>query len=197
MEFDFESGNLALDFANTVEWHASDHPIESLHQYQDLLEWGRQARLLSTPERDALRSLDDSEATGALVRAYQLREVIYRVFRDHAHGDPPAAEDLDSLSERYQAAIAEGRMTRHPGGYHWTWDRADLAADRVLWPVALAAVDLVFSEQLDRVGQCADDRGCGWLFIDTSRNQSRRWCSMESCGNRAKARRYYRRTRGG
>ena len=63
--------------------------------------------------------------------------------------------------------------------------------ERVVWPVARSAADLLTSDLLSRVRRCEDDRGCGYLFIDTSRNRSRRWCSMESCGNRAKARRHY------
>ena len=61
----------------------------------------------------------------------------------------------------------------------------------MLWPVVQSAVDLMTSPELDRVGQCADDRGCGWLFVDTTKNRSRRWCDMRDCGNRAKARRHY------
>jgi predicted RNA-binding Zn ribbon-like protein len=66
-----------------------------------------------------------------------------------------------------------------------------------MWPVVHSAAELLTSPHLDRVRQCADDRGCGFLFFDTSRNGSRRWCSMESCGNRAKARRHYQRTKAG
>ena len=69
--------------------------------------------------------------------------------------------------------------------------------DRILWPVARSAGELLISDKLDRVRQCADDRGCGYLFVDTSRNRSRRWCSMESCGNRAKAHRHYQRQQKG
>jgi len=65
----------------------------------------------------------------------------------------------------------------------------------MLWPVTRAAVDLLLSDSLAQVGQCADDRGCGLLFIDTSRNHSRQWCSMDACGNRAKAQRHYRRSK--
>ena len=64
---------------------------------------------------------------------------------------------------------------------------------RIFWPIAHSAVDLLTSEDIDRVGQCGDDRGCGWLFFDTNRNHSRRWCRMEDCGNRAKAHRHYHR----
>jgi predicted RNA-binding Zn ribbon-like protein len=72
--------------------------------------------------------------------------------------------------------------------------RRDL--DEMLRPVARSAADWLVSADVDRVRLCADDRGCGYLFVDTSRNRSRRWCSMESCGNRAKARRHYERHQG-
>jgi predicted RNA-binding Zn ribbon-like protein len=81
-------------------------------------------------------------------------------------------------------------------GLAWDWACAEDALDRVLWPVVHDAAGLLTSQELKRVKKCADER-CGWLFFDTSRNHSRRWCSMESCGNRAKARRHYERQRAG
>ena len=63
--------------------------------------------------------------------------------------------------------------------------------DQVLWSVLRSTTDLLTSKDLQRVGVCADDRGCGWLFYDTSRNRTRQWCSMRGCGNRAKAKRHY------
>jgi predicted RNA-binding Zn ribbon-like protein len=66
----------------------------------------------------------------------------------------------------------------------------------MLWPILRSAAEVLTSEKRTRLGQCADDRGCGWLFLDTSKNRSRRWCDMEDCGNRAKARRHYLRERG-
>lgn len=193
MVFDFDSGHLALDFANTMNWHASDEPQEYLNRYRDLLEWGRQAGLLTSAQIAELELGGGAE----LESARELREALYRIFRDHATGVSPGPDDLDLLADHYQTAISHGRMVSGDNRYRWTWDQAGLDPERVIWPVAQAAVELLFSDELDRVGQCADDRGCGWLFIDTSRNRSRRWCSMESCGNRAKARRYYRRTKNG
>ena len=66
----------------------------------------------------------------------------------------------------------------------------------MLWPIVESAAELLTSERRSRIGQCADDRGCGWLFLDATKNRSRRWCAMGDCGNRAKARRHYLRTRG-
>lgn len=198
MGFDFDSGHLALDFANTVSWHASQEPHESLHTYHDLLEWGRQAGLLTEPQVSQVDQISANASAEALKRARGLREVVYRVFRNLSQGDRPQPGDLDLLSDWHQAAVAHARLVPDGDRYRWAWDKVDSAPDRVLWPVARAAVELLFSpDELERVGQCEDDRGCGWLFIDTSRNRSRRWCSMESCGNRAKARRYYRRSQAG
>lgn len=198
MVFDFESGHLALDFANTVNWHASQEPHESIHTYHDLLEWGRQAGLLTESQVKQLDRSSPRSSAEALKRARGLREAIYRVFRDLSRGESPQPADLESLSDWYQAAVAHAHLVPAGDRYGWAWEKSDAAPDRVLWPVARAAVELLFSpDELERVGQCEDDRGCGWLFIDTSRNRSRRWCSMESCGNRAKARRYYRRSQAG
>ena len=79
--------------------------------------------------------------------------------------------------------------------YTWEWAKYDQDLDRPLWPVARTAADLLTSGRLDRVRECPGADGCGWLFYDTSKNGSRRWCSMEGCGNVAKARRLYARRR--
>ncbi|HSH12932.1 MAG TPA: CGNR zinc finger domain-containing protein, partial [Desulfurivibrionaceae bacterium] len=89
------------------------------------------------------------------------------------------------------ATLAQARLV--PGEDHFEWGWSDAGGlRRLLWPIVRSAAELLTSEKLERVGQCAGD-SCGWLFLDTSRNRSRRWCEMEHCGNRAKARRHYRR----
>ena len=88
--------------------------------------------------------------------------------------------------------MAKSSIVRVGERFAWDWTPEN-ALDRVLWPVVRDAAELLSGEDLDRVGRCAD-ANCGWLFLDTSRNHSRRWCSMKDCGNRAKARRHYQRT---
>jgi predicted RNA-binding Zn ribbon-like protein len=78
--------------------------------------------------------------------------------------------------------------------FSWDWTRRGETLERPMWDIAQSAADLLTSGQLHRVRQCGDER-CGWLFFDRSKNRSRRWCSMDDCGNRAKARRHYRRSR--
>jgi predicted RNA-binding Zn ribbon-like protein len=108
-------------------------------------------------------------------------------------GSQPPAADLAAFNAELARSLARSRIVLTAEGFAWDWTDGGDALDQMLWPVVRDASDLLTSEELDRVGQCADDR-CGWLFLDSSRNRSRRWCSMEDCGNRAKARRHYQRT---
>lgn len=193
-----EEGWLCLDFANTLDWHASDHPEERLNSYSDLVAWSERAGLLTAPEAQRLLRRAEghpADATGVLKSAIALREVIYRIFSAVAHGRAPEAVDLVSLNAALPEALCRSRIVRLEDKFTWDWADVEDALDCMLWPVAWSAADLLTSEDVHRVGECADDRGCGWLFLDLSRNHSRRWCDMKDCGNRAKARRHYERKR--
>lgn len=194
-KFAFDGGHLSLDFANTADWHASDQPEERLISYQAVVDWGVVAELIQREQAGGYRQFSAATADEAHRRALLLREVVYRIFAAIAHEREPAADDVELLCLFLQVAMTHAELV--PGRpYQWTWTAEDQELAAVLGPVAQSAVDLLRSEHLERVGQCADDRGCGWLFFDSSRNRSRRWCSMESCGNRAKARRHYQRAQG-
>ena len=195
-DFDFGAGDLCLDFANIADWHASPQPQERLNHYNDLLSWGKMAGILT--EAETLRLLQSaqahpSQAEAALARAIELREAIYRILVGQIERQPPSQADLETLNRTLQRALPHLRILASAQGFSQGWEEDGQDLERVLWPVAWAAADLLTSERLERVGQCADDRGCGYLFFDTSKNHSRRWCSMESCGNRAKAMRHYER----
>jgi predicted RNA-binding Zn ribbon-like protein len=193
---DLLGGRTSLDFANTADWHASDQPVEYLTSYAALVAWGRHVGILNDSQAEHLLAEAGhrpTEAAAVLERAVALREAIYRIFGAISAGLPPEDDDLTVLNAELARALAYSRIVPSGEGYAWDWAGSRDALDRVLWPVARDAADLLAAGDLDRVGQCSDDR-CGWLFFDTSRNRSRRWCSMEDCGNRAKARRYYRRS---
>jgi len=191
-------GHLSLDFANTADWHASDRPEELLTSYAALVSWSRQAEVLT--DKQAKRLLREAanrpdEALAVLKRAIALREAIYEIFAAVAHEQSPQATDLATLNSALSEALAHLQIAPTETGYGWQWAGKEDALDRPLWPIARSAADLLTSDEAQRVGQCADDRGCGWLFLDTSRNHTRRWCSIEDCGNRAKAHRHYERKR--
>ena len=106
----------------------------------------------------------------------------------------PAARDLAALNEALAAAPARTALRRERGAYGWEVDVKSGTALALLAPVLWSAGDLLAGPRLDRVRRCANPE-CGWLFLDDSRAGKRRWCSMQSCGNRAKARRHYHRSR--
>ena len=196
--FDFDSGELCLDFANTAEWHASENPVDKLCDYSDLLAWGEAAHLLPSDWLVRLRQLLNAQPEDAALaygRAIQLREAIYRIFADVAREMSARPDDLVVLNEVLKDAQCHLRVTQSPQGFAWQWVEVPGGLGQILWPVSRSAADLLTSNSLERVKECADDRGCGYLFIDTSRNRSRRWCSMESCGNRAKVRQHRERQR--
>jgi len=194
--FDLDAGALCLDFANTVEWHASDHPDDKLHNYTDLIAWAEAAAVLPPERADRSRRMAQKQpkmAGTAFDRAIRLREAIYRLFVDVSEQGTFQAGDLALLNEALSESLSHLQVGPSSAGFDWGWAESSVDFGQILWPVARSAGDLLISDKLERVRQCADDRGCGYLFVDTSRNRSRRWCSMESCGNRAKAHRHYRR----
>ena len=194
--FDFTSGALCLDFANT--WGNRPDPSgDRLHTYRDLVAWALEAEILSGDAAASCgREADhrSREATAVVDEALRLREAVYRVFSDLAACGDPAIEDIAELNRALASAMP--RLRLQPGGEccSWTWSASQRALDRMLWPVVRSAADLVTSREVGRVRECAAD-DCAWLFIDTSRGPRRKWCDMSTCGNRAKARRYYARHR--
>jgi predicted RNA-binding Zn ribbon-like protein len=189
------AGSLCLDFANTANWHKSEQPVELLNSYTDLIDWSRHAAVLNEREAETLlheATVNPTDAETVRARAIELREAIYRIFTAIADERRPEVEDLELLNSALGPALANARIVEGQDGFTWDWAGDRLSLDRMLWPVARSAAELLSSAQLDRARQCADEK-CGWLFLDMSRNRSRRWCSMEYCGNRNKARNYYHR----
>jgi predicted RNA-binding Zn ribbon-like protein len=195
--FDFSGGELCLDFANTVSSHLEVQTQEHVTSYTRLVSWGRQAGVLN--ETEEARLMDEAErrpheASAVHRRAIALREAIYHIFSARAKGEQASQSDVDVLNQELANGLSHARLAQRGSGFEWGWEAEEGALDRVLWVVARSAADLLTSEKLQRVTECASER-CGWLFMDLSRNHSRRWCDMNECGNRAKARRHYERTR--
>jgi predicted RNA-binding Zn ribbon-like protein len=193
--FELTGGALCLDFANTM----GDRPRcteEHLSRWADLLAWAAQASVVSPREASALKKWaagDDRSADAALAVAKELREGIYRIFAALATGGPGPAADLALLNRWLGESVPRLRVVPRTGGYDWGWEAA-ASPDRVLWPVVWSAAQLLVSPELADVRECQSDR-CSWLFIDRSRTKQRRWCSMRTCGNRAKVRRFQERRR--
>ena len=202
------SGRLCLDFVNTVGgWVSGDGRRgrdyadtalrDKLPCYKDLLAWAECAGALtgSKSRQLKLRALSDpSAAASALAAAAELRLALYRIFKAVVESWTPLPVDMEVLRRNLSAARAHQRLLRAGGAFLWGWEDSGLILERVVWPVALSAAELLTSEDLRMIRQCGGD-ACGWMFLDTSRNHSRQWCNMRECGNRAKARRFRERAR--
>lgn len=193
-DFDLVGGRLCLDFVNTVSWRGTREPKDALDSYEALLRWGVCAGTLSRTEASAMgRIALESPRSGVVVlaRARELREAIYRIVRAWKRGRPPRREDLALVNA---SAPARNELLWDRGRFVWIRERSR-RLEKMLWPVVWSLADLVTLGERRRLGAC-DSSQCGWLFYDESRGLRRRWCSMSDCGNRAKARRHYARTRG-
>jgi predicted RNA-binding Zn ribbon-like protein len=193
-EYRTKTGWLCLDFANTVDWHASENPVDSLNEYADLVKWSADRGIISGDAKDVLLRKSEEkpvEAQAVVEKAREIREDLYRIFSDTVHGNPIKIADLKGFNKALASVLSHSRLAPYERGLRWDWDSSSDKLDSTIWPVVKSAVDLMTSEAVKRVGQCADEKGCGWLFWDSSRNRSRRWCDMKDCGNRAKVRRFY------
>lgn len=195
--FEMVGGRTCLEFVNTASQRRIGPFREKLKSYEDLLDWAVQAEQLSDAEAADLRAkaaIHPKAAEAVLERGRELREAIYRVFTARNAGLILPSEDLRLISdENARAAVNRVLTPDSVGSCTFEWRTHD-ELDRPLWPVAVSAVNLAASVDAERVKECGSDN-CNWLFLDTSKNRSRRWCDMKDCGNRAKARRHYHKTR--
>jgi predicted RNA-binding Zn ribbon-like protein len=194
--FELSGGSLALDFVNTWE-DRGRLETDKLGAYLDVVAFAAQAGILDRREADSLAAQArkrSGPAAKALATTLELREALYRIFSGQAAGASADRRDLELLSDTAARAAARLRLEPADGSFAWRWNRLESSLDAPLAPIARSAAELLTGADLERVRECDGDR-CTWLFLDSSRNRSRRWCSMESCGNRAKARRHYRRSR--
>ncbi len=190
-------GALCLDFINTVGDRKGQNPSEHLDNYSDLVVWSKHAGIL-TPRlaQHLLQTAAQRPAEAAAVyqRALALRTALYRAFAARLAEQKPRTGDLTILNEVLAEAMSHAHVMPTENGYTWDWTSTENDLAQMLYPIVRSAADILTSDNLVRVRECEDDE-CGWLFVDTSKNHSRRWCSMDDCGNRAKARRHYRLTR--
>jgi predicted RNA-binding Zn ribbon-like protein len=197
-QFDLSGGALCLDFTNTVSHrHLPQRRAEHLDSYADLVAFAEQSKLLPPKLAASLRaraSRNHAEALSAFGKSIALREILYRAFSAIAVGKHARPEDVQQINDFVFEALKHRKLARTNGDYRWEWQSNGVdPLDRILWPIAESAADLLTSEARAAIRECgAPD--CEWLFLDRSRNRSRRWCDMKSCGNRQKARRHYQRT---
>ncbi|MDB6045714.1 MAG: hypothetical protein JWM63_4265 [Gammaproteobacteria bacterium] len=197
--FDLCGDHPALDFVNSLDNRFRPNgPIELLADYGDLLRFMEQAQLLSSQQARLLaRKTKQDAGAQVLQSAHELREAAAAAFYGSVDRRPPPLTDIRTLERHFLSASRHRELRWEPStessdgrpGIAWTWGRFETEADLPLWVLSQTVSDLMMSEEMGRVRTCGVAT-CRWLFLDTSKNHTRRWCNMKVCGNRMKARRF-------
>jgi predicted RNA-binding Zn ribbon-like protein len=196
--FDLSGGHPALDLVNTLDHRFGDEgPVELLTDYGALLGFAQQTELLPPRQvRLLTKSVKPQAAAGALRSVRELREALATAFYENVEGRPPPAADIRALERHFLASQRhrelhwqEAAARNGQPGMAWQWGRFEKEAELPVWILAEHAAQLMLSDAMQRVRACGADT-CRWLFLDTSKNHTRRWCEMKVCGNRMKARRF-------
>jgi len=195
--FQLIGGHPALDFANTLDFrYEPEKSIELLESVEDLVQFASESELVTITERKEIgRKVHKKSADDLLQSAREMRECVERIFAAAADGRRVAPEDLAMLNSWLTTAAAHRTVQKHDSSFAWTWQKEANSGEGLLWRVAATAAELLTSPELCFVRRCRADN-CRWLFLDKSKNHSRRWCDMKICGNREKARAYYQRSTG-
>jgi len=184
-------GHPAIDLVNTLGGRPDTPDDEYLHGYTDLLVWCRRTGLVKDTQAQRLTAAvadHPNEADATLPAVLQLRAAVDAVLRARLAQRAPRGEDLDTVRRSYASAVHHAQLHLDDAGCQWNWP-ASHASDLRAPPgmIALTAFHLLDRARLDQLGQCGH---CRWLFLDTSRNHTRRWCSMNACGAVLKMRRH-------
>jgi len=201
LPFKYVGGDPSLDLVNTVDWNGHDLENDRLTDYARLTRWAEGAGLISRREAERLRREGQArprEAQDAWDAARWLRQVLQRLFASVERPGP----DLDDFNDLLAGALRRRRVAPLPRTQRgarkvvdWEWQGKEENLGWMLWPVVWSAAVLLTSEEAWRVRVCASP-GCGWIYVDRSRNRLRRWCQMETCGTLEKSRRRAERNRG-
>jgi predicted RNA-binding Zn ribbon-like protein len=191
----FIASDPVLDFLNTVDAQGRSADQNRLLSYGSLIAWGKAAGLIDPNEEreiaDAFSSAP-AESEQALYDLLQWREAVYRVFETIAKNEKPPANDWLTVEAWIKKAISSARLSRDKNGATcWKTPPGTIDLTTIPHRLALGLHELLAGSLFTNLKQC---EGCTWLFIDTSKNHTRRWCSMATCGNRAKAQRHYQTT---
>jgi predicted RNA-binding Zn ribbon-like protein len=189
--FKLSGGHPALDLVNTLDWRFRDRePDELLASYADLLGFVEQCNLLKQRQaRQLERDASVSEGERVLSEARQLREALAGIFYAQLDGHDPPAGALRTLERLFKQLRERQKLTWDGARCRWNLSGMEDSQDFPLWLLARSASKLLLSSDMQMLRSCGDPE-CGWLFLDTSKNHSRRWCDMKVCGNRMKARRF-------
>jgi predicted RNA-binding Zn ribbon-like protein len=195
--FDLCAGHPVLDLVNTLDnrFRADNGPVELLQDYAALLRFMEQSGLLGGAQVRALtQRTGKADAATSIESARELREAAAGVLYAVVEGSAPLPTDVRRLERHFQNARQRQELVWAPSAegseFAWGWDSVQTEADLPVWILSLQTSALLTSDAMSRLRSCGSET-CRWLFLDTSKNHTRRWCDMKVCGNRMKARRFH------
>jgi predicted RNA-binding Zn ribbon-like protein len=187
---------LVVDFVNTVDWRTDpEHFVEKFASFDDFIRWSQTHDVISEAMARKLsrHGREQPRVAGLFLdRVRSVRDAIYGVLSAVAAGRQASEDDLLIIDGETAGFADRVRLKQTGDGFAWEWDGEEDSFDRVLWPVVQSATELLASDMLARIREC-EGPGCGWILLDQTKNGSKRWCEMKTCGNRAKVRRFYER----
>jgi predicted RNA-binding Zn ribbon-like protein len=189
--FELIAGDASLDLVNTLDWRFRQSGTEELiGSYGELIGFCERSGVLTAKQARSLRrEVSASSGEKVLRAARELREAAAELLYAELEERKPGAATIIKLERMFKDAHQQQRLRRGEMGVRWDWREGEIEPELPLWILALRAEALMTSERLQEVRECGNPE-CRWLFLDTSKNHTRRWCDMKICGNRMKARRF-------
>jgi predicted RNA-binding Zn ribbon-like protein len=189
--FKLHAGHPALELVNTLDMRFSAQTVDLIPTYRDLLRLTTQLQLLTAEQARKLgRTVREEEARRVLASTVELREALAKLLYGRIDGTRPPVGQLQILEQQFHSAALHRRLLAGASLLEWSWSGVERQAEIPLWMLAQAASDLLVSIDAELIKDCGDPT-CRWLFLDVSKNHTRRWCDMKTCGNRMKARRHH------
>ena len=198
-KFEFLGEALCLDFLNTLHHAGAEDPGEELSSNVDLAAWAAQAGILSAAEASRLEArvlrnsvqlkLMGQKRASLRDHARGLREALRQMFQRAVRAGKVAPRDVETLNLLLERFPAAGRIERSNGDWTMSWESQGSGVEKIFYAIVKSAAELLATGRWRTVRQCASDT-CTWMFLDTSKNHSRRWCEMARCGNRDKVHRF-------
>lgn len=190
------NGNiLCLDFVNTVHDRMNEPDRDYLSSFEHLWQWSVKVGIIDPKIYDHSRGIVRSQARSAkfLKEAKFIRELLYRMFKARILGKKITGQDLGAYNKILSKCLSKLQIEPGKKGFSNKWNIVPGELSMVVAPIIYSAYELLLSEKLERVKECPN---CGWLFLDTTKNGKRRWCSMKTCGSNVKALEWYHRQKG-
>lgn len=192
---DLVGGLPCLDFANTAGGHTKIREVERIPTFQDAVNWALFAEIVTGGEARGIAHAAKAKPGAAerqVEEMHAFREALQRTVAAISAGQPIPAKDFAKVRAVITEAVGIAEIKRQDQAFLWTTDAATPDLGTVLTRVALSAHDMFAREKPSQLRIC---ERCTWVFIDRTKNQKRRFCRQDACGNKARAARFYERHR--